>query len=83
MIDEFEIGKIYKLNTVLSTDGKMLHPGVIITVLDVQERRIWSRLLRDSWEKQMRVTFLHDNKIMSCQDYGYKLLTYFNEIKET
>ena len=85
MIDEFVIGKIYKLNTVLSTDEqRMLNPGVIIIVLNIETRTQGG--YETKWKLQnlqTRLTFLFDNKIMHCQDYDDRLLNYFNEIEES
>lgn len=85
MIEKFEVGKIYKLNTVLSTDKEMLKPGCIVAVLEVEKRKMsrWNIIIERSIpDTQTRITMFFDNKIIHAMDWGDRLLDYFNEIKE-
>lgn len=82
MIDKFEIGKIYKLNTVLGTNKKMLNPGAIITVVASDSRKVvnWNNQFISFTDIETKITFLYDNQILYCRDYGDRLLYYFNEV---
>lgn len=83
MIDAFQIGKIYKVNTVLATDKQVIGPGVVITVLNIEHKNT-PRFLSHYYilDNETRITLLFDNKKLYARDWGDRLLYYFNEVKE-